>query len=136
MANHPSNQAGRFAKTRFLWVNRDDADYVRQRLDFAGCRMLLRVDRQTKNRQGQTIRETRYFISSLDPATTTPSQLLKDVRGHGSRRPGLAERLASLTNVALTLLRLEAGEKIGMRTHADESSWSPLHALKLLGALD
>ncbi|MBI3839993.1 MAG: transposase, partial [Planctomycetia bacterium] len=83
--------------------------------------MLVRVDRHTTDRRGQSTRETRYFVTSLDPQTVTPQQLLKYVRGHWqienslhfvkdrwwdedrhwNRRPGLAERLASLANVGL-----------------------------------
>jgi hypothetical protein len=56
---------------------------------------------------------------------------------HWSRRPGLAERLASLTNVALTLLRLTLGKTTRpLRAYADQLSWNPLKPLKLLGALD
>lgn len=85
-------------------------------------------------------------MTSLDPSTTTPGQLLKYVRGHWevenclhhvkdrwwdedrhwSRRPGLAERLASLTNIALTLLRLTGRRPL--RARADENSWNPLQA--------
>jgi predicted transposase YbfD/YdcC len=153
---HTGEKKGR-KEARFLWVDLDNADYVRERLGFAGCRMLLRVDRETKNRQGKKTRETRYFITSLDPATTTPAQLLKYVRGHWqvenslhhvkdrwwdedrhwSRRPGLAERLASLDNVALTLLRLTARKTDSpLRARADDLCCNPLRALKLIGALD
>lgn len=56
---------------------------------------------------------------------------------HWSRRPGLAERLASLANVALTLLRLTAGTSDSpLRARADDLCWNPLRALKLIGALD
>ncbi len=119
--------------------------------------MLLRVDREKKDRQGQITRETRYFVTSLDPATTTPAQLLKYLRGHWqvenslhfvkdrwwdedrhwSRRPGLAERLAHLTGVALTLLRLASPQDPRpLRARADELCWHPLYALKLIGALN
>jgi predicted transposase YbfD/YdcC len=117
--------------------------------------MLLRVDRRTKDRQGRSTCETRYFITSLDPATVTPGQLLKCIRGHWqvenslhfvkdrwwdedrrwSRRPGLAERLASLANAALTLLRLTIGTNPRpLRAYADELCWNPLRALNLIGA--
>ena len=113
--------------------------------------------RRTQDRRGQTTRETRYFITSLDPAKFTPRELLKSVRGHWqvenslhfvkdrwwdedrrwSRRPGLAERLATLANVALTLLRLTDGNaKRPLRAYADELSWNPLRALKLIGPLN
>lgn len=103
------------------------------------------------------MRETRYFITSLDPAQVSPQQLMKLIRGHWqvenslhfekdrwwdedrhwSRRPGLAERLASLTNIALTCLRLTLPEpKLPVRAYADRLAWNPMRPLKLLGALD
>jgi len=52
-------------------------------------------------------------------------------------RPGLAERLASLTNIALSCLRLTLDEpKLPLRAYADWLSWNPFRPLKLLGALD
>lgn len=116
--------------------------------------MLVRVDRHTTDRRGPSTRETRYFVASLDPQTVTPQELLKYVRGHWqienslhfvkdrwwdedrhwNRRPGLAERLASLANVALTLLRLSGKPNSPLRAEADELSWNPLRALKLIGA--
>ena len=135
----------------------ENADYVRQRLSFAGCRLLLRVDRVRKNRDGTTTRETRYFLTSLDPASVTPEQLLKYVRDHWqvenslhfekdrwwdedrhwTTRPGLAERLASLTNMALTLLRLSRPKgSLPLRAYADQLCWNPMIPLKLMGALD
>lgn len=56
---------------------------------------------------------------------------------HWQRRPGLAPRLAALTNAALTLLRLALKtNQRPMRAYADELCWNPLRALKLLGALN
>lgn len=53
------------------------------------------------------------------------------------RRPGLAERLASLANVALTLLRLSTAKtNCPLRACADELCWNPLRALNVLGALN
>ena len=135
----------------------DNAAYVCHRLGLAGCRMLLRVDRETKDKKGVTTRETRYFVTSLDPNTTTPKQLLKYVRNHWqvenclhfvkdrwwdedrhwSKRPGLAERLASLANVALTLLHLtQSPASPPLRARGDDNCWNPLWALKLIGALN
>lgn len=55
---------------------------------------------------------------------------------HWNRRPGLAVRLATLTNVALTLLRLTpAKPPAPLRARADEFCWNPLRALKIIGAL-
>ena len=117
----------------------------------------MRVDRETTDQKGDATRETRYFVTSLDPDTTTPKQLLKHVRDHWqvenclhyvkdrwwdedrhwNKRPGLAERLASLANVALSLLRATHPKtNTPLRGCADELSWNPLRALKLIGALD
>lgn len=103
------------------------------------------------------VRETRYFITSLDPADVSPQQLMKYIRGHWqvenclhfekdrwwdedrhwSCRPGLAERLASLINIALAFLRRTLTDpKLPLRGYADWLSWNPRRALKSLGALD
>lgn len=103
------------------------------------------------------VRETRYFITSLDPAKVSPEKLMQHIRGHWqvenclhfekdrwwdedrhwTSRPGLAERLASLANIALTFLeRTRPTLKLPLRGYADQLSWNPLKPLKLLGALD
>jgi hypothetical protein len=53
-----------------------------------------------------------------------------------SRRPGLAERRAALTNAALTLLRLVYGATANLRAQADKLAWNPHHAAKLIGAFN
>jgi hypothetical protein len=56
---------------------------------------------------------------------------------HWIRRPGLAERLASLTNIALTLLRLTGrNDNRPLRARADENAWHVLRPLNLIGAMD
>ena len=105
----------------------------------------------------QVLFETRYFVSSLDPGAVTPGQLARWVRGHWqvenslhlvkdrwwdedrhySSRPGLAERLAGLLNAALTVLRVASpfDEALPLRARADELSWGPTAALKVIGAI-
>lgn len=53
---------------------------------------------------------------------------------HFLRRPGLAERVAALTNAALTVLKLSPRFPKGlpMRSRADELCSHPLRALNLL----
>jgi hypothetical protein len=53
---------------------------------------------------------------------------------HWTKRPGLAERLAGLANVALTLLRLTQSPTTPLRAQADDNCSNPLRALKLIGA--
>lgn len=56
---------------------------------------------------------------------------------HWTTRPGLAERLASLVNIALTFLRLTLTDpKLPLRAYADRLSWNPMIPLKRLGALE
>jgi Transposase DDE domain len=104
----------------------------------------------------QVLFETRYFVSSLDPDRVTPADLLRLARGHWqienslhfvkdrwwdedrhySIRPGLADTLAALVNMALTLLRLSErfAEELPLRGRADQLSWTPLQALEVIGA--
>ena len=141
---------------RRLWVDCETGDDLRRRLNFAGARIALRLDREVRDADGtQVLFETRYFVASLDPGRVTPQELMRRARGHWqvensphfvkdrwwdedrhySKRPGLAERLAVLLNVALTLLRLAEGfdDGLPMRARADQLSWDPAQALKVIG---
>ena len=131
---------------------------MRERLSFPGARMALRLDREVRDAEGtQVLFETRYFITSRDPGAVTPAALAGWARGHWqvenslhfvkdrwwdedrhySCRPGLAERLAGLLNAALTVLRVGTpfAEALPLRARADELSWDPVGALKVIGAL-
>jgi hypothetical protein len=132
------------------------ADYVRERLNFAHCQIVLRVDREVRS-PGVGVRscETRYFGTSLDPGWVTPRGLQCYVRDHWQvenclhyskdrwwdedrhclRRPGLGEVFASLTNAALSVLRLLQRTGEPLRAVADAMQWSPLPALQRLGFL-
>ena len=137
-----------------MWVNLDDAQYIRERLDFPDCEIVLRVDREVRSPAGEIlVAESRYFATSLDPASVTASGLQSYARDHWqvenclhfvkdrwwdedrhyTKRPGLAEVFASLTNAALSVLRLihEAGETL--RATAEAIQWYPLAALYRLG---
>ena len=102
--------------------------------------------------------ETRYFITSLSADEVSPEELMRLVRGHWcvenglhfikdrwwdedrqwSIRPGLAERLASLRDAALTALRLIPGlpTDLPIRARADHLARKLRKALKFIGALD
>jgi Transposase DDE domain len=129
---------------------------MREQLNFPQARLAFRLDREVRDREDtQLLLETRYFITSLDPDVVTPKELLRLARGHWqienslhfvkdrwwdedrhySKRPGLADALAALLNMALTLLRLgqDFEPDLPMRGRADQLSWQPAQALQLIG---
>lgn len=102
--------------------------------------------------------ETRYLVTSLSPDEVSPERLIRLVRGHWcvenglhfikdrwwdedrqwSIRAGLAERLASLRDTALTALRLIPGlpEDLPIRARADHLGRKLQKALRFIGALE
>jgi hypothetical protein len=100
--------------------------------------------------------ESRYFVTSLNPASVTASELQSYVRGHWqvenclhfikdrwwdedrhyTKRPGLAEVFASLTNAALSVLRLIHATSQPLRAAAEAIQWSPLGVLRRLGFIE
>jgi len=140
---------------RRIWIDLDNADWIRDSLDMPGCRIVLRVDRQIRTTAGEEIsRDVRYFVSSLDPDQVTAADLLRFVRGHWSienclhfvkdrwwdedrhhtRRPGLSACLAAINNAALTIHRLCGDAKIPVRAAADRIAWQPELGLELLNS--
>jgi predicted transposase YbfD/YdcC len=137
-----------------LWLNLDDAQYICERLGFPGCQIVLRVDHEVRSPEGEILlAETRYFATSLDPASVTARGLQSYVRDHWqvenclhfikdrwwdedrhyTKRPGLAEVFASLTNAALSVLRLIHEATQPLRATAEAVQWSPLPVLHRLG---
>lgn len=119
--------------------------------------MILRVDSEVKKTGVVTGVEARSFITSLGADAVSPKRLMGLVRGHWgvedrlhfikdrwwdedrqwSTRPGLAERLAVLRDVALAALRLIPGlpDDLPIRARADHLNRRPRKALKFIGAL-
>jgi predicted transposase YbfD/YdcC len=137
-----------------LWVNLADADYIREVLQFPGCQIALRVDRDVLNDAGEVLsHDTRYFLTSLDPDRVCAEQLLQTVRQHWqientlhftkdrwwdedrhhTRRPGVGEALARLNSLALTVLRTLYPPDLPLRARADYIAWNPRLGLELLG---
>lgn len=99
------------------------------------------------------LHDSRYFVTSLDPGSVTAATLHADIRGHWqvenclhfvkdrwwdedrhyTKRPGLAECFASLTNAALSLLRLINSSGSPLRATAEAIQWNPLAILQQLG---
>jgi hypothetical protein len=97
--------------------------------------------------------DTRYFITNLDPSAVTPSDLQKLVRDHWQienslhfekdrwwdedrhylSRPGLGTIFATLTNMAISVLRLLQQPGDSLIATAENLRYSPRKALQLLG---
>jgi hypothetical protein len=99
------------------------------------------------------LHDSRYFVTSRDPGTISSATLHSYIRGHWqvenclhfikdrwwdedrhyTKRPGLADSFASLTNAALSVLRLIHPLDQPLRATAEKVQWSPLPALHRLG---
>jgi predicted transposase YbfD/YdcC len=144
--------------TRKLWWNLDDAIYLKEVLGLADCQIVRRVDYREETFDGEIIsQERRYYIASLDPSKVSPKKLLRLIRGHWqvenclhfikdrwwdedrhwTSRPGLAAVFASLTNAAISVLRLFPGETKEqeriLRAKAEQVQWNPKNVLNTLG---
>jgi predicted transposase YbfD/YdcC len=138
-----------------VWVDLENAKYIRETLDLPGCCIALRVDREQRRSDGEVVyHDVRYFISSLDPDKVTAAELLQHVRGHWkvenglhflkdrwwdedrhhTRRPGLAACLAAINNAAVSIHRLRSDPDIPVRASADQISWNPALGLELLNS--
>ncbi len=118
----------------------------------------MRVDSEAAAASLTTRQETRYLITSLSAEEVSPERLMRLVRGHWcvenglhfikdrwwdedrqwSIRSGLAERLASLRDAALTALRVVPGLAADMpiRARADHLNRKLRKALRFIGAIE
>jgi predicted transposase YbfD/YdcC len=139
---------------RRLWLDLDNTGYIREQLNFPGCQIALRVDRDVIADDG-TVRlsDSRYFLSSVDPGSLCADDLLAAVRNHWqiensvffvkdrwwdedrhwTRRPGLSEWLAQLTTAATMVLRVFRTTPEPLRAQAERIQWFPRLGLEILG---
>ena len=119
--------------------------------------MILRIDTQVSAGKVAIRRETRYKIASISSEKVSVQGLMQLIRGHWgvenklhflkdrwwdedrqwSKRAGLAERLATLRDSALTALRLipNLPENLPIRARADHLGRKLPKALRFIGAL-
>jgi predicted transposase YbfD/YdcC len=123
-------------------------------LNFSGCQIAIRADREMRAADGTVLLyDSRYFVTSISPDAVTASSLHCAVRGHWqienclhfikdrwwdedrhyTKRPGLAEVFATLTNAALSLLRLLHSPTKPLRATAELVQWRPYTVLDQLG---
>ena len=140
-------------ESRRLWVNLDNAEYIQEQLNLTGCQIAIRIDRELLASDGEIVlHETRYYVSSLDPAQVTAADLLQMVRQHWrienglhfikdrwwdedrhhTRRPGLSACMAAINNAALSIHRLKSNPDIPIRASADQVQWNPAIGLDIL----
>lgn len=118
--------------------------------------MIVRADLAVSAAGVPDRHETRYFVTSLPADAVSPGELMRWVRGHWcvenglhflkdrwwdedrqwSTRPGLAERLATLRNAALTALHVlpNVPDDLPIRGRADHLGRKLPKALKFIGA--
>ena len=126
-------------------------------MSFDGIELILRIDTQVTAKGVVTHVETQYKIASISSDKVSSEKLMRLSRGHWgvenklhfikdrwwdedrqwSTRPGLAERLATLRDSALTALRLIPGlpKDLPIRARADHFGRKPGKALGFIGAL-
>ena len=134
----------------------EEVDYIREATAFPGIGLILRVDLDVTAAGVVTRHETRYFVTSLPAEETSPEQLMRWVRGHWcvenglhfikdrwwdedrqwSTRPGLAERLATLRDAALTALHVlpNVPNDLPIRARADHLGRKLRKTLRFIGA--
>lgn len=136
-----------------MWVDLENAEYIRQRLNLPGCSIALRVDRLLRTSQGKVVQhDVRYYVTSLDPETVTADDLLRYVRGHWqienglhflkdrwwdedrhhTRRPGLSAVMTGLNTIAVSIHRLRSDPEQPLRASADFIAWTPARGLEML----
>jgi predicted transposase YbfD/YdcC len=122
-------------------------------LGLPDCRIVLRVDREVRTRDGEVLSlDVRYFVTSLDPERVTADDLLRHVRSHWrvenglhflkdrwwdedrhhTRRPGLSACMAAINNAALSIHRLRSDPDQPVRAAADHIVWNLKIGLNLL----
>ncbi len=138
-----------------MWVDLENADYIRETLELPGCQIGLRVDRELRADDGEIVlHDTRYYVCSLDPEKVTAADLLRYVRQHWrienslhflkdrwwdedrhyTRRPGLSACMTAINNAALSIHRLKSDPDLPVRAVADYIAWSPAIGIQLLNS--
>ena len=125
---------------------------MREALGIPGCSIVFRLDREVWREKTRLFRDTRYFLTSLNPETTA-SDLLRLARGHWQvenclhfvkdhildedrhsiRREGLGERLLKIRDMGVSVLNLlkKTGERF--RYLAEDLHFQPKRILQILG---
>ena len=138
-------------ETRRVWVCWNVADLGPIAKDWPGLKSLVVVE-STREMNGHTSRERRYYISSL-PKRVRAKRMAEYVRGHWSvennlhwqldisfsedrrriRKDHGAENFSRLCRIALNLLKNEKTLKIGIAGKRKTCGWDNQYLLKVVG---
>lgn len=147
-AESVENDHGRLERRRY-WVT-SKMDWFREREEWAGLTSVGMVE-STREADGKTSREVRYFISSL-PGDNA-EKFAGAVRSHWSvennlhwvldvafdedrsrvRKDNAPQNMAMLRHVALNLLKADTSTKVGIKTRRKMAGWSNEYLAHLLG---
>jgi predicted transposase YbfD/YdcC len=139
---------GRVERRRYWLTNR--LDFLREKDDWAGLQSVGMVE-ASRELNGNSSREVRYFISSLDGSDA--EKFARAVRHHwavennlhwvldvafdedGSRvrKDNAPENMAMLRHVALNLLKADTSKKSSIRLKRKRAGWSAEYLCHVLG---
>lgn len=144
--------------TREVWEDPtgQTADYVRERLDFAGARQVVMLRKTVATiKTGKAEQECWFLITSVPPERATPEWMMRKVREHWkienklhhvkdrtwreddqkTRQAGLGAVLALLRTVAVNALQLARGfgRWKSMASRSRHCLFQPMRAMRLAG---
>jgi len=133
-------------------VKKYAAEYVREQLDVPGCRSVIRLDKETCRPGEEPKKETRYYMSSLDPDKVSPKEFQAYILGHwgienclhgqkdrfyGEDKHVCGEDWGKawtiLTSMALSLARLMRKEERTVKEIRERSEAKPVETAMKLG---
>jgi predicted transposase YbfD/YdcC len=128
------------------------AEYVREQWDVPGCRSVIRLDKETCRPGEKPKKETRYYMSSLDPDKVSAKEFQSIILGHweienclhGTKdryysedKHGCGEDWGTvwtiLTNMALSLVKLMKKDERTLKDIRERSANKPVETASKLG---
>jgi len=125
-----------------------DVEWLQKRHDWPGLKSIIMIEYSSRTPQGETRRETRYYISSLDKEAEFMAGAIRDHWGVENglhwvmdmlfrddecriRKGNAPANFTTIKHVASNLLRLAKG-KISMRQKRHKAAWSEDYLLELI----
>lgn len=135
-------------EVRRYWSSKD-TEWIRNKERWKGLKSIAMVESE-RTVGGQTSRERRYYVSSLEGEA---KQISKAIRGHWSIENGLhwvldvafhedvsrirkdhaPTNLATLRHIALNLLKQDKSTRVGIKSKRLNAGWNESYLIKVLG---